>query len=73
MNQNSYQEFEPLRKAQLSTRTYLIVDLIRSALERHILCEDIALLDQLLTLRPVVECAGDIDLLGRVRPESNHC
>jgi hypothetical protein len=50
--------------------THLIVDLLVCARQRHLLCEVVAGLDQLLALGPVVKGAGDIHLGGGVFPSS---
>lgn len=42
--------------------THLVVYLLRRTRQRHILLKDIASLNQLLALRPGVECAGHVDL-----------
>lgn len=47
---------------------YLVVYLLCSASQRNVLLEDIARLGELLALGPVVECASDKDLLGRMLP-----
>ena len=49
--------------------THLVVDLIGRAGEGDVLYEEISDLLQLLTLRPVVKCARDVDFFGGVLPE----
>lgn len=48
--------------------TYLEVYLLRGILERHRLLEDVADLDQLLALCPVVEGARDEHFFGGMLP-----
>ena len=50
--------------------TYLEVYLLRGILERHRLLEDIAHLDQLLALCPVVESARDEHFFGGMLPRN---
>ena len=48
--------------------THLVINLLGSAWKGYILREGIAILDQLLALRPIVECAGHIDFVGGMVP-----